>query len=316
MALGLGSPAWAGEQYRSILLQNDFFLGHDGGGYTNGLVLSQIDAASAGDAQVEPSFLLRSIAPVLGLPTATLTATSLGQIMVTPRDIARVRPDPADVPYAGALVFRSAQVHVHGDRAELLAFSVGVIGPASGAAQTQRLVHRVVGAERPQGWDSQVHNRPLLGLERYSAWRFPWGDATADRAGSDFIALAGGAVGNLDSSAGLTLTYRHGTGLEKSFPAASRLAAHTADPLLLGSGWFGFTSVSIDRLFNYVGIGRDAPGEATSSLRTYRAVASAGFVYGWERSSLSFSMQAASPVAKASSRYQTYGSLTYTYRLD
>jgi len=315
VALQLAGPAWADDQYRSFLFQNDLFIGQDGGGYTNGVFFTQIAAPSAGATQVEPSWLLQSVAPLLGLPGATLTAASIGQIMVTPRDITTAQPDRNDAPYAGALVFRSVQVHVHDDMAEILAFSVGVVGPASGAAQTQRLAHRIFGADRPRGWDTQVPNKALLGMERYRAWRFASDARLPGGADGDLIVLGGGALGNLQSSAGVSMTVRYGRGLERSFPAASRLGVQTADPVLIGAGWFGFATLSADRLFHYVGIGSDAPVDNESQLRRSRFLAAVGFAYGWENASLSFSVQSANPVVQSSRRAQTYGSLTYTYRL-
>lgn len=315
-ALGAAGAAHADVPYASVLLQNDFFLGHDGGGYTNGLFFSRLRTPSPGDTQVEAPMLLRFAAPLLGLPEATLSASSLGQIMVTPRDIRRAQPDPNDAPYAGALVLRSAQVYVHDDVAEILAFNVGVIGPASGAAATQRAVHRLVGVDRPEGWDSQVGNKPLLGLERYRAWRVPMADARPGGASGDFVLLGGGGVSNLESSAGVSLVLRYGEGLAKSFPTVARLSVRTADPVLLGRGWFAFASLSADRLFNYVGVGSDASDEGSSRLRKLRTTAAVGFAYGGDRSSLSVSVQAANPVVTTSRRMQTYGSITYTYRLD
>lgn len=314
VVLGLASSVWAEEQYLSTLFQNDFFLGHDGGGYTNGLYVAGINAPSFGDQEVDPSFLLHPLAPILGLSGATLTAWSFGQIMVTPRDISRSEPDSSDVPYAGALVFRTAQVYAHEGVAEILAIDIGVIGPASGAAQTQRFVHRLTGSDQPQGWGTQVSNKISLGLERYRAWRFSSNNAEPGKTGGDLLMLGGGLLSNLESSAGMGVVVRYGTGLEKSFPAATKLTLHGADPILLGRDWFVFASLSADRLFNYVGVGSDAPPGNNAQLRKVRVLNTVGLAYGWERASIAFSIQNVSPVVESSSR-QTYGSLTYTYHL-
>lgn len=314
-ALGLAAPVWAEEHYLSTLFQNDFFLGHDGGGYTNGIFFADITAPSTGDQQVEPSFLLKPLAPLLGLPAATLTAWSFGQIMVTPRDISRAEPDPNDIPYAGALLFRSAQVYVHDDMAEILAVDIGVIGPASGAAQTQRFVHHLTGSDQAQGWDTQVPNKFSLGLERYRTLRLSSDSASWNNTGGDLILLGGGLLSNLESSAGAGALVRYGTGLEKSFPAAAKLSLHGADPILLKSDWFAFASISADRLFNYVGVGNDAPTGSNTQLRKIRVLSTAGIAYGWESASLAFSIQNVNSVVKSSGGFQTYGSLTYTYHM-
>ncbi|MES1265915.1 MAG: lipid A-modifier LpxR family protein, partial [Variovorax sp.] len=194
LACAAAAPALAEERLASVLFQNDLFLGHDGGGYTNGTFVSIMRVTSPGESSVEPPLLMKPIAGWLGLPEATLASSTLGQIMVTPRDITVRKPDPMDAPYIGALVFRSAQVDVHDDIADMAAINFGVVGPAAGAEQTQRFVHRVVGADRPEGWDSQVSNKVVAGIERYRAWRFPLGESEAGKANGDFVALAGGAL--------------------------------------------------------------------------------------------------------------------------
>ncbi|MDM0116657.1 DUF2219 family protein [Variovorax sp. J22R133] len=265
------APAFAEERFASVLFQNDLYFGHDGGGCTNGIFASIMRVTSpGGESSVEPSLLLKPIAGWLGLPQATLASSTLGQIMVTPRDLTVRKPDPTDAPYVGALMFRSAQVYVHGDMADMAdmtAVNIGVIGPAAGAEQTQRFVHRVVGADRPEGWDSQVSSKALLGMERYRAWRFALSGSEAGKANGDLVALAGGALGNLcnlETSRPRDLARWHGdaalrVGLERSFPTVARVAAPSANPFVIGRGWFTCAGLSAHRIFNHVGIRDDPP---------------------------------------------------------
>jgi lipid A 3-O-deacylase len=310
------APAFAEERFASVLFQNDLFFGHDGGGYTNGIFASIVRVTSPGEGRVEPPLLMKPIAGWLGLPHATLASSSLGQVMVTPRDLTVRKPDPTDAPYVGALIFRSAQVYVHDDIADMAAVNIGVIGPAAGAEQTQRFVHRVVGADRPEGWDSQVSSKALVGIERYRAWRFPLGAAEAGKANGDFVALAGGALGNLETSLGGMVMLRYGVGLERSFPTVARVATRSADPFVIGRGWFTYAGLSADRIFNHVGISDGAPFGASAQLRRSRFAAVAGIAYGWEHSSLSFSLQSANPLVRSSNRQQSYGSVTYSLRMQ
>ena len=298
-----------------MLFQNDVFFGRDGGGYTNGVFASVVRVTSPGESSVEPSLLMKPIAGWLGLPQATLASSALGQIMVTPRDLTMRRPDPTDAPYVGALMFRSTQVFVHDDIADMAAVNMGVIGPAAGAEQTQRFIHRIVGADRPEGWDSQVSNKALVGIERYRAWRFPLGAAEAGKANGDFVALAGGALGNLETSLGGTVMLRYGVGLERSFPTVPRVMTHSADPFVIGRGWFTYAGLSADHLFNHVGISDDDPSGATAQLRKSRFVAVAGIAYGWQHSSLSFSLQSANPLVQSNHQQQSYGSVTYSWNM-
>lgn len=309
------APAYAEERIAFLLFQNDVFFGRDGGGYTNGVFASIMRVTSPGESSVEPSLLMKPISGWLGLPQATLASSALGQIMVTPRDLTMRRPDPTDAPYVGALMFRSTQVFVHDDIADMAAVNIGVMGPAAGAEQTQRFIHRIVGADRPEGWDSQVSNKALVGIDRYRAWRFPLGAAEAGKANGDFVASAGGALGNLETSLGGTVMLRYGVGLERSFPTVPRVTTRSADPFVIGRGWFTYAGLSADHLFNHVGISDDVPSGATAQLRKTRFVAVAGIAYGWQHSSLSFSLQSANPLVQSNHQQQSYGSVSYSWNM-
>jgi hypothetical protein len=87
-----------------------------------------------------------------------------GQIMVTPSDTTLAVPDPNDRPYAGIL-YVGLSLHVERDnRYHGIKFITGVVGPWSLAEDTQKQVHRWVGADLPQGWDYQLHNEPIFNL--------------------------------------------------------------------------------------------------------------------------------------------------------
>jgi hypothetical protein len=98
------------------------------------------------------------------------TTLAVGQRIYTPSDKTRTEPDPLDRPYAGWL-YLLADIRVRsGSAVDSLQASLGVIGPASLAQQTQNTYHALIGSDKAQGWDSQLGNAPalLLGYER--AW--------------------------------------------------------------------------------------------------------------------------------------------------
>lgn len=309
----LAGSARAEEAYFSMTLQNDIFAGSDGGGYTNGVSLARIRSAAPGEDAIAPQWLLAPVTSLFGLGPATLTVSSLNQMMVTPADLTRKIPDPADSPYMGALWYRAAQVSVQGDVADMLALNIGVIGPASGARQTQTLIHRLTGSDKPQGWDYQVHRRALLGIERYRAIRVTSPGAADGAPSTDLIALAGASLGNWQSSAGTTLMLRYGTNLKQSYPTVMRIAMRTGDPSVLGRGWFAYAGLHADRMFSQMGIGSNQPVQgSTAKLREIQVVGLAGFAYGWGDSSLSFSAQNSSSLTTVTGRRKAYGSITYT----
>ena len=309
------TAASAEETRLSATLQNDLFAGSDGGGYTNGIALGYQRNTAPGEAAIAPQWLLAPVTGLLGLGPATLTLSSLNQVMVTPADITRAVPDPADAPYLGALWFRAAQVSVQGEIADTLAVTLGMIGPASGARQSQVLIHHLTGSDRPQGWDYQVPNRALAGIERYRAIRVPFGAANDAVPSGDLIALGGAALGNWQSSAGASLLLRYGTGLQRSYPTAVRQSMRTADPSVLGRGWFVYAGVHADRIFSQMGVGGNQPVQgSTAKLRETQVAAVAGIAYGWDAGSLSFSLQNSSSLTTITGRRKGYGSLTYSTR--
>lgn len=310
------APAGAEEGRLSLMVQNDVFVGSDGGGYTSGITLSHLRSVSPGEASIAPLPVVGTVAPWLGVGPAALTRFSLSQILVTPRDITRKEPDPLDAPYVGALWLGAGQVSVDDNVADMLGVRLGVIGPAAGGRRSQTLIHRLIGSDRPEGWDSQGPTRLLLGVERYRAWRLAAAGAGDGRPHADAIISAGATAGNLQSSIGASVLLRYGTGLQRNFPSAIHQEIRGGDPVFLGNGWFVYAGLVGDRVFSHAGIGRNHyPENNIAELRRNQTVALAGIAYGFKSASVSFSLQNASPLTTSSSKREPYGSLTLTIPL-
>ena len=312
---GVG-PAHAEQGIVTLTIQNDLAVKRDGGGYTSGLFGAHLRLAAPDEAGVEPVFAFKPLGGWLSLEKPTLASVSFKQLIITPAEIAAPVPDPTDSPYTGLLALRLAQVHARANVADMFALEIGVVGPGSGAAQTQRFVHRVTASRRPEGWESQSRNRAMLGLEAYRSWRFARSDETTATPGTDLVLLGGGALGNLQSSFGGEALLRYGTGLARSFPTAVRLGGTGSDPLSVGRGWFLLGGLAVDHYFERVGFGNSAPPASTARLRQTQVLARAGFAYGGGRSSVSVSVQSASPLVAGRYARQSYGSITYSHGLD
>lgn len=311
-ALSNADNAIAEESLGAVTVQNHNFAGSKADGYTNGIFLSRIRMPSPNENDVDSSLLLDPTVTWLGMPKPTLASSSLGQIMITPHAIEQRIPDPNDVPYVGELVFRSANVYVHDDVADLLALNLGVLGPASGAAQMQRFIHSTLNDTRPRGWSSQGRNKPFVAIDAYRAWRYHWPDSGNGRTSGDFVTLGGAALGNQESSVGVTLLARYGTNLDRSFPTVARLNGRSGDPIAIDNSWFAYTGFSADRIVSNRGIGSSTPGN-NSQLRKTQVVPVVGIAYGWLRSSLTFSLQSATPLIESGHHRQSYGSITYIW---
>jgi hypothetical protein len=139
----------------SLRWENDTFGGSDRF-YTDGASLS---LAHTGPNWLDP------VADCLPWGEGRRTVGyDFGQIMVTPSDTTLAVPDPKDRPYAGIL-YVGLSLHVErGNQYNGLKFITGVVGPWSLAEETQKQVHRWVGAGLPQGWDYQLHNEPVFNM--------------------------------------------------------------------------------------------------------------------------------------------------------
>lgn len=89
---------------------------------------------------------------------------SVGQDMHTPEDFERVDVDSTDRPYAGLLYASFNRTISSPEKLRIFrsGLSIGLVGPASGAAKTQNFLHKLIGNDLFQGWENQVGNGLIL----------------------------------------------------------------------------------------------------------------------------------------------------------
>jgi lipid A 3-O-deacylase len=113
----------------------------------------------------QPSRLfIDRIMPKAGDHAKDIYGWSLMQIMYTPKEIGWAEFQPNDYPWSGALFvthsrFSYNSAHSYAYKSEI---TVGMMGPASLAGPTQRLVHSAIRYTVPEGWGNQYGNSPLL----------------------------------------------------------------------------------------------------------------------------------------------------------
>lgn len=211
-AAGATESARRADTIVTITGDNDFFAGYDHH-YTNGLQL----AVSADGIEL-PRFV-RSL-PTLRDGTDRRVTFALGQRIYTPGDTNRAEPDPRDRPYAGWL-YALAEVRTrHGNAVDSLQASLGVIGPAALARQTQNTYHALIGSDKVRGWKAQLDNQAavLLGYER------AWEGLLRTQIGSlvgDATPRIGATVGNVYTYANAGALFRLGRNLPNDFAATA-----------------------------------------------------------------------------------------------
>lgn len=105
-------------------------------------------------------------------PTLSYT---VGQSMYTPRDIKLPQPTVDDRPW-GAYLYFGITAHAEKQPNEFRSteLKIGVTGKGAMGEPVQKLVHRVVSSDVPQGWDQQL--RPRLGIQLSHARVYRHGD--------------------------------------------------------------------------------------------------------------------------------------------
>jgi hypothetical protein len=128
-------------------------------GYTNGTRLDWFYIKKQ-----RPRFFIDRLLPAAGDSSVNTYGWGIMQVMITPRDIWKRKPDPSDYPYSGAL-FVTHSLHTTNSIKKYnlqTSWLAGIMGPQALAGETQKLVHSWVAFTKPQGWDHQLKTDLLL----------------------------------------------------------------------------------------------------------------------------------------------------------
>lgn len=202
--------AWAAESDKtgtlSFILENDVFCREDRH-YTNGLKVNWVPGRDASP----PEWAVKAarLAPWFPEQGEIRHGYAFGQSAFTPSDIEIADPPLEERPYAGWL-YGAIAVGVESEKQlDLFELSIGMVGPAALAEQGHKLIHRAVGVDEPQGWDTQLGNEPGIVLAYQRSWR---GFATSVLSGTqlDLTPHAGAALGNVFTYANAGVTVRYG----------------------------------------------------------------------------------------------------------
>ena len=85
-----------------------------------------------------------------------------GQQMYTPDTIRAKDPIPGEFPYTGLLYAKAGKEEITLDERKWSNLMVGTTGEASGAGQTQRWFHGLLGQQKPEGWSHQTDNENVF----------------------------------------------------------------------------------------------------------------------------------------------------------
>ena len=168
-----------------------------------------------------PNWLRRAADSLACLACINPTAAALefGQEIYTPEETWRTDLIEYDRPYAG-WTYAKASLFAERDTAHMMrkAFNaiglqVGVVGPASLAERTQKLIHREKDVGMSQGWDNQLNNELGVVLTYTRGVRRTLGRATGAPLRHDVSPYFVGALGNVLTHVGGGIRLRSGVNL-------------------------------------------------------------------------------------------------------
>lgn len=211
----------------SILFENDIFYNSDHD-YTNGVEIAYTTAPQdTPDWAVDTARLL----PFFNREGDVRTRYALGQAIFTPHNLKLANPPPTDRPYAGFLYGSFGLVDDDGSNLDQLQVTLGVIGPASLAEDTQKWVHGIIHGQDPQGWSTQLRDEPGLVIQYERSIKLIPPQSVLGLI-FDVEPHYGAAIGNVYDYANAGAMARLGFNLPKDYGPLR------IDPSLPGSGFF------------------------------------------------------------------------------
>jgi len=313
-ATGGSRIAQAEANWMSFTFDNDVFVGTDNS-YTNGMFFSWYDTAA--NNKPEPGFFARAMLWSLpeGEPQLTVSARTVGQVMSTPEDIDVVDPPPDDLPYAGLLFYSDTFIAVQQNHADKISTTIGILGPASLAEDTQDLVHQITDSEDPKGWDTQLENELVFQFARARTWR-TW---ASDTGNMDILLGSEATLGTIQSSVGASAMFRYGRQLHSSFGTSLLASGKTANPIATDRGWYLFAGTSFRYVFNQIFFDGNTYRDSRSIDYDHEQVSlTAGIAYSWKDLSITFAINDLNVIAEESREEQEelseYGTLTVAWR--
>ncbi|GIU50734.1 exonuclease [Shewanella sairae] len=302
-----------------LSLDNDVIIGQDGD-YSNGFVLGWQALPQADFNQAPWPFNWQS---QLQIPMSNSGQTSqwgakFYQRLWTPKEIEFDYPQPYDRPYAGVAELESFTGSFSDSFAQKNWFSIGVIGPASGAQAMQEFVHRITDSTSPNGWKYQVENQLTIQLA-YEADSL----LTRQTAGKDsqweISAYNHNMLGNFRSEANLGLMFRWGDDLAQSFGQLSSHAGHYGQyshTARQRGSWTVYARAQAGYRFNDLTLDGSLPYDSYAKLKHQQAKASTGVIWAFPTWSVSWSFDLYTQEYESDSdKWHGYGVLSYSKQL-
>lgn len=217
----------------NLYLENDVIADTDQN-YTNGFKVSWISPDISHFREVPKTAFLQGLVdrlPYINKPGLQRNVVlSLGQNMYTPQEIWHTDFIAEDRPYGGWLYLGFGFNSKTAWTLDSWEINLGIVGPYSWAADTQKLVHELIDSPRPVGWHHQIDTEPgvnLVYLHKKRFFQFGEQDGWKIEAFRHY----GGSVGNVATYLNAGVETRAGWNLPTDFGSALiRMAEESGSP--------------------------------------------------------------------------------------
>ncbi len=305
----------------SLTIENDIIAGTDRD-YTNGGLLSYV---GPGNDLPWIGRLAKSALEWTNDAQTWHMTYGIGQNMYTPEDIVSSTPDPNDRPYAGVLYgsigLAADERHPDGDprRLDVFALDIGIVGEASLAEPTQKLVHKIIGSERPRGWSEQLGTEVAFRALYERNWRASkkW-DVPIIPLETDITPHIGLALGTLETYAAAGFSVRIGEDLSDDY-GPSRVRPALASPGFFrdvdGFSYYLFAGAQTRYVARDLFVeGSTFRESAGVDLQPYQLDLQAGLAIQVGRTEIAISHIARSPQHDGQERWSRFGSINVRTR--
>ncbi|BFM49076.1 lipid A deacylase LpxR family protein [Marinomonas sp. THO17] len=311
-------PLQAQVDLMSVTLDNDFFVNEDNG-YTNGLFVSSYEVDDTPSSSADPNVLVKPFMWSMpnGFSLTRIKVHSISQTLMTPNDLTQTNPPEGTFPYAGLLTYTNTYISVSADHADKISTTLGVVGPLALGKQTQKAIHKIISAQDPKGWDTQLKNEPVFMISRSRNWR-TW---VSDDGKMDLLMGGGVSVGTIRSSVDTGVIWRYGSRMENSFASVLLSRDRISNPIAIDHGWFVFAGALFSYDFNQIIMDGNTFRDSRSidydhAISTF----STGLSYSWGETSLAFAINTPFSINgndgdREIDKYLRYGTLTFAWTL-
>jgi lipid A 3-O-deacylase len=278
LLLVIAQSSYADTDWKSVTFDNDLFRGSDNG-YTNGLYYSWVDI-NPDENSIWTNFLTQSFNFSLSnkKPIVRSSGYTLGQTMITPTDITIKNPDQREIPYSGLLILSNSSLYIYENYADYIGVSIGLVGPASLAGDSQKTIHSATGSTQPQGWNTQINNEIVFTIARKRSWKV-W---ASDNGNMELLTSASLAAGTIQSHAKVSTMFMYGNNLGNSFASSLLSGSRSSNPISMGGGWFVFHSISTGYTANNIALDGNTFERSRSVKYQHKSYsAMTGIAYSW-----------------------------------